>query len=281
LITSRNYSTLIDISISVLLLILLSVSCTTIPQQTDTTSISSQSESNINNSEIKIQKNQSEPIHPIVKQGHSEAVISVAISPDGKFCISGSEDETIKLWEMSTGRLIRTITGDKTIVYALQFSPDSRRFISGIATGSRDGTIKIFDISSGKLIRSIAAHTTVNSIDFSSSGQFILSVGYKKGVRGAAEEIALSRLSRATGSALIAASRDDQFAQEFAALGQGALTKALLDGLKGDASLKNGQITVGSLKGYVESALPGLTEMYAGQAQYQQVSFSVKIFQLG
>lgn len=86
--------------------------------------------------------------------------------------------------------------------------------------------------------------------------------------RGAAEEIALSRLNRATGSTLIAASREDQFAQEFAELGQGALTKTLLNGLAGGAALANGQITVGSLKSYVESELPALTEQYLGRAQY-------------
>jgi len=46
--------------------------------------------------------------------------------------------------------------------------------------------------------------------------------------RGAGDEIALSRLSRAVGSALIASSRADQFAQEFATLGQGALTNDIL-----------------------------------------------------
>jgi uncharacterized caspase-like protein len=88
------------------------------------------------------------------------------------------------------------------------------------------------------------------------------------GIRGAAEELALSRLGRATGSALIAASRDDQFAQEFTALGQGALTKAVLDGLSGSAATGSGEITVGTLKTYVEFTLPELTEQYAGRPQF-------------
>ncbi len=87
-------------------------------------------------------------------------------------------------------------------------------------------------------------------------------------VRGAGEEIALSRLSKASGSALIAASRADQFAQEFSTLGQGALTRALLDGYAGEAAMKGGQITVASMKSYVEYALPELTEEYSGRAQY-------------
>ena len=114
------------------------------------------------------------------------------------------------------------------------------------------------------LVSSIPARKQFLVLDACNSG----AINTAFGLRGAAEEIALSRLGRATGSALIAASRDDQFAQEFASLGQGALTKALLDGLNGKAAQTNGQITVGGLKNYVESELPDLTEKYAGQAQY-------------
>ena len=93
-------------------------------------------------------------------------------------------------------------------------------------------------------------------------------IGAAFGIRGAAEELALSRLSRATGSALIAASRDDQFAQEFDALGQGALTRAVIDGLAGEAASGRDQITVSGLKSYVEFTLPDLTERYAGRPQF-------------
>lgn len=88
------------------------------------------------------------------------------------------------------------------------------------------------------------------------------------GVRGAAEEIALAHLNRSAGSTLIAASRDDQLALEFSQLGQGALTKAMLDGLGGDAAMASGEITVQSLKSYVEIAVPKLTEEFSGQVQY-------------
>lgn len=87
-------------------------------------------------------------------------------------------------------------------------------------------------------------------------------------VRGAAEEIALSRLSRSAGLALIAASRENQFAQEFKAIGQGALTKALIDGLSGGAVIEGGTITVASLKSYVESVMPNITEKYTGRSQW-------------
>lgn len=86
--------------------------------------------------------------------------------------------------------------------------------------------------------------------------------------RGAAEEIALARLSRSTGNVLVAASQSTQFAQEFPALGHGALTQALIDGLSGEAADRNGQISATGLKSWVESSLPLLTKRYAGVEQY-------------
>ena len=43
--------------------------------------------------------------------GHSGAVLSVAISPDGKTIVSGSKDKTIKVWNLNTGKEINTIMG--------------------------------------------------------------------------------------------------------------------------------------------------------------------------
>ncbi len=115
-----------------------------------------------------------------------------------------------------------------------------------------------------ELVAAIPARKQFHVLDACHAG----AINTAFGVRGAGEEIALSRLSRATGSALIAASREDQFAQEFQALGQGALTKAILDGLAGGAGGSDDEITVSELKSYVEQAVPRLTEEYVGQPQF-------------
>ena len=44
---------------------------------------------------------------------HKDSVFSVAVSPDGKYVISGSKDETVKVWELATGKLVHILKGHK------------------------------------------------------------------------------------------------------------------------------------------------------------------------
>ena len=43
--------------------------------------------------------------------GHTDKVTTVAISPDGKYIVSGSSDNSIKVWELSSGRVVQTLKG--------------------------------------------------------------------------------------------------------------------------------------------------------------------------
>ncbi|GAB1540530.1 hypothetical protein NUACC21_31990 [Scytonema sp. NUACC21] len=111
--------------------------------------------------------------------GHSSMVHTVAISPDGQAIASGSHDNTVKLWQMSTGKLVRTLgrwfSGHCNIVNAVAFSPDGRFLVSG----SSDETIKLWDISTGKEVRTFSGHASwVNSVAFSPSP---LNPSYKQG----------------------------------------------------------------------------------------------------
>lgn len=131
-------------------------------------------------------------------KGHSSMVHAIAISPDGQYLASGSNDKTIKLWQLSTGKLVRQLgrwfSGHSSMVHSLAFSPISLNSSyqgesgrtggftdsnSGIlASGSWDNTIKLWDINTGKEIRTLIGHTNwVNSVAFSPDGKLLLSGG--------------------------------------------------------------------------------------------------------
>jgi len=104
--------------------------------------------------------------------GHTFSISSVAFSPDGRYALSGSRDHTLKLWEVSTGRELRTFKGHKDIVYSVAFSPNSHFCLSG----SSDKTMKLWDVSTGREVRTFAGHKNlVHSVAFSPNGRYALS----------------------------------------------------------------------------------------------------------
>jgi WD40 repeat protein len=111
-----------------------------------------------------------------------EAIRSVAISPDGKTSVSGGKN-ALKLWDIATGREIRTFKGDADATYAsfaadysVAFSPDGRYVLSG----SVYHHAKIWDVSTGKEMRTFYGPTDGNGIvAFSPDGKYALFTGSK------------------------------------------------------------------------------------------------------
>ena len=78
-------------------------------------------------------------------KGHSYSVFSVVFSADGEYLASGSGDNTIGVWRVSSGERIKTLTGHSDWVISVVFSADGEY----LASGSDDKTIGVWRVSSG------------------------------------------------------------------------------------------------------------------------------------
>jgi WD40 repeat protein/serine/threonine protein kinase len=113
-------------------------------------------------------------------KGHTSQVYSVAFSADGKRIVSGSGDNTVKVWDADTGTEMLTLKGHKAGVYSVAFSPDGKRILSG----SDDWMLKVWDAEKGSDILSLKEHRGgVTSVAFSPDGKRILSGGFDKTVK--------------------------------------------------------------------------------------------------
>ena len=81
--------------------------------------------------------------------GHTDTVNAVAITPDGKIAISGSNDKTCKLWNLRTGKVIHTMKGHTEWVTCVAIASDGKRAISG----SLDMTCIIWNLNAGNEIQ--------------------------------------------------------------------------------------------------------------------------------
>ena len=124
-----------------------------------------------------------------ILQGHTNHVRSVAFSPDsaavatlgasGQTLASGSNDSTIKFWEVSTGRCIQ-ILHHTNHVRSVAFSPDGQL----LASSGNDSTVKLWEVATGNCLKTLQGHThDIGRIAFSPDGQLLASGGDDNTVR--------------------------------------------------------------------------------------------------
>jgi len=104
-------------------------------------------------------------------RGHTGSVNAVAITPDGRFALSGGQDKTLKLWEIATGQEIRTFTGHTHDVYSVAITPNGRFVFSGSYK-----TLKLWEIETGKEIMTLTGHShRVECVVITPDGKFAFS----------------------------------------------------------------------------------------------------------
>jgi len=77
--------------------------------------------------------------------GHEGQVECVTLAPGGSIIASGGQDKTIKLWDVATGKELRTITGHTNFIVSVAFTVNGKILLSG----SDDNSVKLWDVTTG------------------------------------------------------------------------------------------------------------------------------------
>jgi len=130
----------------------------------------------------------------VLQTGHTSSVNAVAFSPDNRWLASGGKDNVVKIWELATGNILRTLYGHTTNVNTLAVSPDGKLLASGsgdindprdlraslrggVVGAQPDNTVRLWSVQTGQQLQVLRGHALpVVAIAFSDDGHSLTSV---------------------------------------------------------------------------------------------------------
>ncbi|QWR78368.1 WD40 repeat domain-containing protein [Candidatus Magnetomonas plexicatena] len=134
----------------------------------------------------------SEPILRINTEMHTAPINRIGVDAENKYLVTASDDKTIKVWDISSGKLLQTLRvpigeGKEGMIYSVAISPDGKTIVCSGWTGS-DGehshSIYIFERQTGKLIKQITGlPNVIHHLVYSKDGRFLVATLGEGGIR--------------------------------------------------------------------------------------------------
>jgi WD40 repeat protein len=113
-------------------------------------------------------------------RGHRDALLTAALSPDGKLAATGSYDQSIRLWDLSAGKESRILNGHNGPVFDLAFDPSGRL----LASASGDRTVKLWDVARGERLDTFSQPLKEQySVGFMPDGRHVIAGGVDSRIR--------------------------------------------------------------------------------------------------
>jgi WD40 repeat protein len=107
--------------------------------------------------------------------GHTGVVSSVGFSNDNKYIVSGSADQSVRIWSVENGEEMMKLEGHTDEVRSVGFSNDNKYIVSG----SWDNSVRIWSVDNGEEMMKLDGHTdVVESVGFSNDSKYIVSTSW-------------------------------------------------------------------------------------------------------
>jgi len=110
----------------------------------------------------------------------SHWIKTVVVTPDGRWILTGSDDHTVRIWDLATGRYLRTLAKHESGVNVLALKPDGK----SVLAGSWDKQIKMWDLQTGTCLIQLEGHRgLVFALAITTDGRKLVSGGWDQTIR--------------------------------------------------------------------------------------------------